>query len=121
MSKLRIKVSGCMRSMTGIEAFCAIRSYLATVTRHGIPWLDALTPPPRTTPGSPTPHKPALQQSADHPGHTRDLSSYSRVSVSRNVTPERRRCPDEAPQAGCRQAPPEEESVAMRKSPRGQV
>jgi transposase len=43
MSKLRIKVSGCMRSMTGAEEFCAIRSYLATAARHGIPALDALT------------------------------------------------------------------------------
>ena len=43
MSKLRIKVSGGMRSMTGAEAFCAIRSYLATAARHGISWLDALT------------------------------------------------------------------------------
>ena len=43
MSKLRIKVSGCMRSMTGAEVFCAIRSYLATATRHGVSWLDALT------------------------------------------------------------------------------
>ena len=43
MSKLRIKVSGCMRSMAGAEAFCAIRSYLATASRHGISWLDALT------------------------------------------------------------------------------
>ena len=43
MSKLRIKVSGCMRSMTGAETFCAIRSYLATAARHGISWLDALT------------------------------------------------------------------------------
>ncbi len=43
MSKLRIKVSGCMRSMKGAEAFCAIRSYLATADRHGISWLDALT------------------------------------------------------------------------------
>ena len=33
MSKLRIKVSGCMRSMHGAETFCAIRSYLATATR----------------------------------------------------------------------------------------
>jgi transposase len=44
MSKLRIKVSGCMRSMKGAETFCAIRSYLATAARHGITWLDALTP-----------------------------------------------------------------------------
>jgi transposase len=43
MSKLRIKVSGCMRSITGAEIFCAIRSYLATASRHGIGWLDALT------------------------------------------------------------------------------
>jgi transposase len=43
MSKLRIKVSGCMRSMTGAETFCAIRSYLATAARHGTGALDALT------------------------------------------------------------------------------
>jgi transposase len=43
MAKLRIKVSGCMRSMRGAEVFCAIRSYLATADRHGIGWLDALT------------------------------------------------------------------------------
>jgi transposase len=43
MSKLRIKVSGCMRSMTGAEIFCAIRSYIATAARHGISTLDALT------------------------------------------------------------------------------
>ena len=43
MSKLRIKVFGCIRSMAGAETFCAIRSYLATAARHGIGWLDALT------------------------------------------------------------------------------
>jgi len=43
MSKLRIKISGCMRSMAGGEEFCAIRSYLATAARHGIGALDALT------------------------------------------------------------------------------
>jgi transposase len=43
MSKLRIKISGCMRSMAGAEEFCAIRSYLATAARHGITGLDALT------------------------------------------------------------------------------
>jgi transposase len=43
MCKLRIKISGCMRSMTGAEEFCAIRSYLATAARHGLGALDALT------------------------------------------------------------------------------
>lgn len=43
MSKLRIKISGCMRSMAGAEEFCAIRSYLATAARHDIAALDALT------------------------------------------------------------------------------
>jgi transposase len=43
MSKLRIKISGCMRSMAGAEEFCAIRSYLATAARHGTGALDALT------------------------------------------------------------------------------
>ena len=50
MSKLRIKVSGCMRSLRGAGVFCAIRSYLATASRHGIGWLDALT---RAAEGSP--------------------------------------------------------------------
>lgn len=53
MSKLRIKVSGCMRSMKGAENFCAIRSYLATAARHGIGWLDALTRAAAGTPWHP--------------------------------------------------------------------
>jgi transposase len=43
MSKLRIKISGCMRSMAGAQNFCAIRSYLATAVKNGIGMLDALT------------------------------------------------------------------------------
>jgi transposase len=43
MCKLRIKISGCMRSTVGAEEFCAIRSYLHTATRHGIGALDAIT------------------------------------------------------------------------------
>ena len=43
MSRLRIKVSGCMRSIADAQEFCAIRSYLATTARHGIGTLDALT------------------------------------------------------------------------------
>jgi len=43
MSKLRIKVSGCTRSMTRAEQFRAIRSYLSTTAKHRISTLDALT------------------------------------------------------------------------------
>jgi transposase len=43
MSKLRIKISGCMRSMAGAEEFCALRSYLASTAHHGIGALKALT------------------------------------------------------------------------------
>lgn len=60
MSKLRIKVSGCMRSMTGAETFCAIRSYLATAARHGISWLDALTRAAGGNPWIPAHHISAL-------------------------------------------------------------
>jgi transposase len=55
MAKLRIKVSGCMRSMDGAEIFCAIRSYLATVARHGIGALDALTRAAQGNPWLPEP------------------------------------------------------------------
>jgi hypothetical protein len=50
MSRLRIKVSGCMRSTAGAGEFCAIRSCLATAARHGLSGLDALT---RAFQGSP--------------------------------------------------------------------
>jgi transposase len=53
MSKLRIKVSGCMRSMAGAGAFCAIRSYLSTAAKHGITMLDALTRAAAGTPWVP--------------------------------------------------------------------
>jgi hypothetical protein len=42
MPKLRIKVSGSMRTLTGAEHFAAIRSYTATATRNGLGMLDAL-------------------------------------------------------------------------------
>jgi transposase len=42
MPKLRIKVSGSMRTLTGAEHFAAIRSYTATAARQGTDTLDAL-------------------------------------------------------------------------------
>lgn len=58
MPKLRIKVSGCMRTLTGAQEFAAIRTYTATATRHSqnTPDVPIRTPPP--TPGSPPPETP---------------------------------------------------------------
>ncbi len=43
MAKLRQKVSGGMRTLTGAQHFAALRSYLATTAKHGLDGLDALT------------------------------------------------------------------------------
>ena len=42
MVKVRQKVSGCQRTMTGAQGFTAIGSYLATAEKHGIRFIDAL-------------------------------------------------------------------------------
>ena len=42
MVKLRQKVSGCLRTLTGAKQFCAIRSYLSTAAKHDMTFLDAL-------------------------------------------------------------------------------
>jgi hypothetical protein len=55
MPKLRIKVSGSMRTLTGAEHFAAIRSYTATATRQGIDTLDALIQAATGNPWIPTP------------------------------------------------------------------
>lgn len=55
MPKLRIKVSGSMRTTTGAEHFAAIRSYIATATRQGIDTLDALIQAATGNPWIPTP------------------------------------------------------------------
>lgn len=42
MVKVRQKISGAMRTLTGAQHFCHLRSYLATASKHGINLLDAL-------------------------------------------------------------------------------
>jgi transposase len=42
MAKLRQKVSGCLRTLTGARHFCALRSYLSTASKHGLGFFDAL-------------------------------------------------------------------------------
>jgi transposase len=55
MPKLRVKVSGSMRTLTGAEHFAAIRSYTATAARQGVNTLDALIQAATGNPWIPTP------------------------------------------------------------------
>jgi hypothetical protein len=40
--KLKQKVSGCLRTLTGARQFCAIRTYLSTAAKHGLCFFDSL-------------------------------------------------------------------------------
>jgi transposase len=42
MVKLRQKISGCLRTLTGAQNFAALRSYLSTAVKHGREPLDVL-------------------------------------------------------------------------------
>lgn len=42
MVKVREKISGCFRTMTGAERFCRIRGYISTLRKQGMPILSAL-------------------------------------------------------------------------------
>jgi transposase len=42
MIKLRQKVSGCLRTLTGAQQFCALRSYLSTAAKHGKHFFEVL-------------------------------------------------------------------------------
>lgn len=66
MSKLRIKVSGCIRSMKVAEIFCTIRSNLATASESA--GSTHSPEPPQALPGSPKPDKhPARKRQAAGP------------------------------------------------------
>ena len=42
MTKLKQKVSGCLRTLSGGRQFCAIRSYLSTAAKHDLGLFNAL-------------------------------------------------------------------------------
>jgi transposase len=42
MVKVKQKISGTFRTRTGAETFCAIRSYISTVRKHGVNVIDAI-------------------------------------------------------------------------------
>ncbi len=42
MTKLKQKVSGCLRTLTGARQFGAIRSYLSTEAKHDLGFFNAL-------------------------------------------------------------------------------
>ena len=42
MVKVKQKISGAFRTRAGAETFCAIRSYISTVRKHGVNVIDAI-------------------------------------------------------------------------------
>ena len=68
MPKLRVKVSGSLRSIDGAQDFAAIRSYTATATRAGQNMLDVLVQAATGSPGSPAP--PDRPREHPHPAPT---------------------------------------------------
>ena len=56
MIKLRQKVSGCLRTLTGAKQFCAIRSYLSTAAKQGQHFFDVLVMLTEGRPWLPTVH-----------------------------------------------------------------
>ena len=54
MAKLKQKISGCLRTLTGARQFCAIRSYLSTAAKHGLNFFDALVMLAEGEPWTPT-------------------------------------------------------------------
>lgn len=53
LGKLRQKVSGCLRTLTGAKQFCAIRSYLSTAANTENTSSKSLSCSPTADPGYP--------------------------------------------------------------------
>jgi transposase len=53
MMKVREKISGCFRSMTAVDRFCQIRSYVSTLRKQGLPILASLADALRAHPPVP--------------------------------------------------------------------
>jgi hypothetical protein len=55
MAKLKQKVSGCLRTLSGARQFCTIRSYLSTAAKHGLGLFSALVMLAEGRPWNPDP------------------------------------------------------------------
>ena len=42
MIKVRLKISGCFRTLAGARRHARIRSYISTLRKHGLPVLEYL-------------------------------------------------------------------------------
>jgi transposase len=58
MVKLQQKISGCWRTLEGVQAFLTVRSYVATARKHGVNPLVALRRLFESNPWLPTPAPP---------------------------------------------------------------
>jgi hypothetical protein len=55
MIKLRQKISGCLRTLTGAQQFCRLRSYISTAAKHGREAFDTLAQLAAGSPWLPAP------------------------------------------------------------------
>ena len=74
MTKLKQKISGCLRTLAGARQFCSIRSYLSTAAKHGLSFFDALV---MLTKGQPWMPAAARLRLAD----PRHLTSYPMATL----------------------------------------
>ena len=83
MAKLKQKVSGCLRTLTGARQFCAIRSYLSTAGKHGLSFFDALVMLAEGQPWMPYPawSSPANAGSMQGPDQLRRFKAFSEFII----------------------------------------